>query len=465
MVMLDMSRSSRWRAPERPAAGSVDELIDVIADWQGNLPADVARGGLIELTVDLFEQMRTDLMRSPRLVILGEFNSGKTTLTNVLSRSTALSPSVLANTSVPAVVHADTAPTTVRPVRCRTRGARLDCTLGETGLDRVSLSERPGVLGSCIIIDTPGLSNPLRAEASGARYAGLADFAIWCTVASQCWKESERAIWESYPHRLRSRSLLVVTGAESVTNSVDRASIAERAKREAGDSFAGIYFLAGRDALQSLDMANGAVTDTLAWSRCGAQQLELAVLDLAQRVARERRRRSGRWTERVLRRLAVIPESEVANIWWLPHTLAWSDQMRRIACSARGRRVGEAQLLAEAHAATRRFEARLADKLERLGRTADSKILSRLVDTALAEIKNAQALTCTRRGLGGVTSYVFHEVGRLMQPSQQELNALRNLRRRLMEVRTEQLQSRYPSTTNRETRWQRRQEPMLPTLA
>jgi hypothetical protein len=465
MVMLDMSRYSPWSVPARPAAGPVDQLIDAVTDWQRNLPADVARGGLIQLTVDLFEQMRTDLKRSPRLVILGEFNSGKTTLTNVLSRSSTLCPSVLANTSVPAVVHAHAVPTTVRPVRCRTRGARLDCTLGETGLDRVSLSDRPGVLGSCVIIDTPGLSNPLSAEASGDRYAGLADLAIWCTVASQCWKESERAIWESYPRRLRSRGLLVITGAESVPNGVDRSSIAERVQREAGDSFAGIYFLAGRDALQALDMTNGRVADTLAWSRCGAQQLELAVIELAQRVARERKRRSGRWTERVLRRLAVIPESDVANIWWLPDTLAWSDQMRRIACSARGRRVGEAELLAEAHAATRRFEARLANKLERLGRTGDSLILSRLVDTALAEIKNSQALTCTRRGLGGVTSYVFHEVGRLLQPSQQELRALRHLRRRLMEVRTEQSQLHYLSTTSSETCWQRRQEPTLPTIA
>src|SRR5258708_17918093 len=47
------------------------------------------------------------------------------------------------------------------------------------------------------------------------------DLAIWCTLSTQAWKESERVAWEQIPARLRSRGLLVATHSDLLRNGSD----------------------------------------------------------------------------------------------------------------------------------------------------------------------------------------------------------------------------------------------------
>src|SRR5258708_39793234 len=66
------------------------------------------------------------------------------------------------------------------------------------------------------------------------------DLAIWCTLSTQAWKESERVAWEQIPARLRSRGLLVATHSDLLRNGSDLEKVLRRLRDVAGSSFWGI---------------------------------------------------------------------------------------------------------------------------------------------------------------------------------------------------------------------------------
>ena len=74
------------------------------------------------------------------------------------------------------------------------------------------------------------------------------DAAIWTTVATQAWRESERAQWAKLPQAVRSRSLLAVTFCDLVAgreNNLKR--LQARLETSAKPHFRGICFVANGD--------------------------------------------------------------------------------------------------------------------------------------------------------------------------------------------------------------------------
>jgi len=263
----------------------------------------------------LLDHLRSDLGRKPRVVILGEFNSGKTTLANVLARTSALPTSVLSNTRQATVIQNDGDPLDrlLAPMKVMAAGARSTPTLvTPADLEHASMTARGPLLAACTIIDTAGIADPSFTDPATARLASFADVAIWCSPATQCWKASERAAWDSFATRPRWRNLLVIAGADMLRGPDDRNRVLTRLETETGRRFDGIYPLSALDALAALD-GDGEVVGNDLWCRSGASDLEAAVKLHATAAHEQRRNRAGRWAARLLRHLDRMDDHALAR--------------------------------------------------------------------------------------------------------------------------------------------------------
>ncbi|MEL6264188.1 MAG: hypothetical protein AAFR52_00820 [Pseudomonadota bacterium] len=220
--------------------------------------------------------------RRPRIAIMGEFSAGKSTLTNLLMGDEALPVRVTATQLPPVWLSlGDAAP----------YGVGLDG--GEFGvnLDRpetvplettrhISVARQAEVLQLCDLIDFPGISDPNMPAEVWDRAAPLADGVLWCTHATQAWRQSEAAFWEEMPERLRANAFLLVTRFDKLGSERDRARVLARVRRETDGLFAGVFPV-------SLTRAIAAGEDAAAFEESGAADLMEGLLDLVTRVSRD----------------------------------------------------------------------------------------------------------------------------------------------------------------------------------
>lgn len=192
-----------------------------------------------------------DGRRGPaRIIVIGEFNSGKTALVNALVGAQVLPASAVHHTPCPIVIgHARTAALTSRTAS----GERIPLPLDQigqrdpTGVSRLDLRlPRPSLKG-LRIVDTPGfgLASP-EDEAAILNTCRAADLIIWCTPAFQAWKHSERVAWLRVPERARRHGVLAVTFWESVTDDTDLDRLIARLRTDAGPYFRDIVLAAGQ---------------------------------------------------------------------------------------------------------------------------------------------------------------------------------------------------------------------------
>jgi len=197
--------------------------------------------------------------RPMRIGILGEPNSGRSSLVNLLAGGAVLPVDPVANTRLPALLKYAPQPCVtaiygnggraVIPVHtnvARTVAAIQDGD-GTGGVAAPSGSVKilevgfpSSILHLVEIMDLP--AGHLSVPGCGM------DAAIWTTVATQAWRESERAQWARLPQAVRSRSLLAVTFCDLVT---DRESnlrrLQARLETSAKSSFRGVCFVANGD--------------------------------------------------------------------------------------------------------------------------------------------------------------------------------------------------------------------------
>lgn len=175
-----------------------------------------------------------DADERPTIALLGEFSAGKSTLANVLLgvsqskvRVTATqAPPIwyVAGTGRPVLVGTDGTETEVAS------GSLTDVSLQDTRVIRVPVEA--DILDTVTIIDMPGSSDPNMSPDIWDALLPLADIAIWCTPATQAWRQSEAAIWDMVSDTLKERSLLLLTRIDKVTSSTDRNRIINRIERE-----------------------------------------------------------------------------------------------------------------------------------------------------------------------------------------------------------------------------------------
>lgn len=206
--------------------------------------------------------------RTPRIAIMGEFNAGKSTLCNLLMRTRALPEQVTATrlapvwmTRAPGQDMRVTLDGDEQPINIDTLNAiPFEDTL------YVRLCLEADILDHCDFIDFPGISDPNMDAEVWERVLVEADAVIWLTHATQAWRQSEAAVWETVPEDVRARSILLVTRFDKLTSEADRGRVLHRLNRETGHDFAKIFPISLTDALDAQD-------DYDAWDASGAAAL------------------------------------------------------------------------------------------------------------------------------------------------------------------------------------------------
>jgi tRNA U34 5-carboxymethylaminomethyl modifying GTPase MnmE/TrmE len=178
----------------------------------------------------------------PRVVVLGETNAGKTSLTNLLLDQTIVPQSVIANTRRPLVLrYGETARLTGI-----TRNGRIDLTVGDAGQHDISNLRS---LEACIpnprlsifdLVDTPGLST---SEQLHDVELQATDLVLWCTPATQAWKESERRLWMSIPRRHHRDAILIATHRDHLRDDHEMRKVRARLAAETAGCFQSIVLV------------------------------------------------------------------------------------------------------------------------------------------------------------------------------------------------------------------------------
>jgi GTPase SAR1 family protein len=213
-------------------------------------------------------------LRKPRIALMGEFSAGKSTLANLLVEADRLPVQVTA-TQLPPIwishgrgqAHRVDLDGKTIPVSL----ARIaDVPLAETAY--VRLFQDAQILSSCDIIDMPGVSDPNMPPAVWQRILPMADGILWCTHATQAWRQSESAIWSTLAPAIQRRSLLLLTRIDKILGDNDRQRIIRRLRHETDGLFA-------ESCLPiSLTRARAGRSSAPDWTSSGAEAL-LAAID------------------------------------------------------------------------------------------------------------------------------------------------------------------------------------------
>jgi hypothetical protein len=201
----------------------------------------------IQLCTDALARMEQILSRPPRVAIMGEVNSGKTSVADLLFGSGVLPASVVTNTHVP-ILLANSDSFSVVAISQMGRHPLTDDTFDRLPsglqLQRVEISMPSERLAKFEILDTPGNYVP---------GDGMPDAQIfvWCTVATRAWTESERAYWSSLPRRFRHNALLVATHKDALATPSDVAKIERRLRTAAAGMFRDTVLVTAAGAARS----------------------------------------------------------------------------------------------------------------------------------------------------------------------------------------------------------------------
>lgn len=250
---------------------------DVTARRSRALRAPVTDAGSIgRLAVRLNQR----LSRAPRVCVVGELNSGKSSLINVLLGNAVLPTSASANTRLPIRIFRSDRP----------------CLAIETAdHERVEISSdqmTPELLAGAVmlhaglpldrlesfeLIDTPGLQSGDESLCERATDAcRQSHLAIWCSTATQAWKASELGVWQSLPKRLRTNGILAVTFKDAIDSREDEGRLWGRINAEAAPHFKKVVMISARDAIAARQHGDRKTGDQL-WHLSGAAELVEAV--------------------------------------------------------------------------------------------------------------------------------------------------------------------------------------------
>lgn len=204
--------------------------------------------------------------KKPCIALMGEFSAGKSTLSNLLIGESPLPVKVTATQLPPVrISHGTDAPWreaadgTIHPIDL---GALSEISPADTRL--VQIFVEADLLELCDLIDMPGISDPNMDSEVWEGVIGEADGVIWCTHATQAWRQSEAAVWEGLCDRLSASSLLLLTRFDKIVTENDRARVLQRITRETEGLFAEIYPISLTEAVEGRN-------DWELWERSGAE--------------------------------------------------------------------------------------------------------------------------------------------------------------------------------------------------
>ena len=293
-----------------PLAATNDRTAKTVAELKlarRKLEASSLSASMLAPAIRAFRRTEQRLGRPLRVAICGEFNSGKSSLANLLARVESLPTSVLSNTRIPTLLYYAREPQIRAVHRDGTQAAlHPEATTLSPTISRLEVGLPSRRLEAIQLLDLPGVADPrLRAPAASPSVHDF-DAVLWCTVSTQAWKESERAAWARLPTRLRLRGLLVVTHRDLLRSADDADRLSRRLHGEVGSAFREIVLLSTLDALALLRAGPERPADA-GWQATGAAALESA-LDALVRSMRDQRVKSA------LRMIARLADRSLSSL-------------------------------------------------------------------------------------------------------------------------------------------------------
>lgn len=260
-----------------------------------------------------------EVLRKPlRVVVLGENNSGKTSVTDLLIGKGLLPTSVVSNTHVPVLMTYAESPAIFGVDQDGTR-IRIDSD-NDNGDALTDLSYRAlqvalplDQLKSYQILDTPPSANP-------GSFVDDADIVIWCTVATRAWTESERAAWSALPQRCSRHALLVATHRDGLDTDDDIARVTARLRSLTRGQFRDVVLVDAEGVQDGEDMR----PEDASWN--GVDNLRAGLETLTSDIAERRAQKADKIVRRLARltfhhfgRDEVRPELAVVLARWEMH--------------------------------------------------------------------------------------------------------------------------------------------------
>ena len=229
------------------------------------------------------DEARLTPLAKPRIAIMGEFSAGKSTLCNLLLRARPLPEKVTATRLPPVwmskgpgqdhrvMMDGSTAPVVVES---------LD-EMPFEGTRHVRLHFEAEILDHCDLIDFPGISDPNMDSEVWERVLVEADAVIWLTHATQAWRQSEAAVWDTVPDDVREKSILLITRFDKLTTASDRRRVVGRVEKETRGLFDTVFPISLTNAIRGFK-------DYDLWASSGAEDFSDHLVDLIGSLSAER---------------------------------------------------------------------------------------------------------------------------------------------------------------------------------
>ena len=207
------------------------------------------------------------LPRKPRLAFMGEFSAGKSTLSKLFLGNAPLPVQVTATRLPPIwISYGDEAAIAVdrdgteREIDIEDLEAIC---VDETRM--VRLYNRSETLEICDLIDMPGISDPSMSSDVWLSMIEHVDSVVWCTQATQAWRQSEAAAWDLVRERTNGDNILLVTQVDKLRVDRDVDRVINRVRKETEGLFKAVYPISIIEALNAGD-------DFQKWQESGAAE-------------------------------------------------------------------------------------------------------------------------------------------------------------------------------------------------
>ncbi|WP_245306184.1 dynamin family protein [Roseovarius aestuariivivens] len=214
--------------------------------------------------------------RKTRLALMGEFSAGKSTLSKLFLGDDPLPIKVTATRLPPVLIsYGESAAYAVGHdgTETRIKTEEIDqVVLEETRMIR--LFHPSDTLEICDLIDMPGISDPSMSSDVWMSVMDEVDSVIWCTQATQAWRQSEAATWEQIAESTNGQNILLVTQVDKLHSERDLSRVMMRLKKETDGLFQNIFPISITEAIAAGD-------DEAKWKASGAADF---VNDLIERL-------------------------------------------------------------------------------------------------------------------------------------------------------------------------------------